>query len=318
MQKKILFFGAGVLGSLYAARISDAGHEVSILARGRRLQEIHSQGIVLEHAFSGKRSVSQVEVVNQLGASDRYDYIIVLVRNNQIRDALALVSENLRTPNVMVMVNNPSGYGDWAGAVGKDRLMVGFAGAGGTIENGVVKYALAPKFFQPTTLAELDGRATTRLQEIVHIFRQAGFPTTTCANMDAWQKTHVAWVSPLANAIYLAEQDGLPLSSSRPLLGLTVDAIREGYRVLASLGVPVTPPMLKFWQVLPKFLLVESLVAWTKTRHFNTLILRHSLAARDEMNQVAKEFHLLSTSSGVSTRALDLLNSPTGNGRAIF
>ncbi|NMF85480.1 2-dehydropantoate 2-reductase N-terminal domain-containing protein [Nodosilinea sp. P-1105] len=33
---KILGFGAGVLGSLYAARLQEAGHEVALLALGQR------------------------------------------------------------------------------------------------------------------------------------------------------------------------------------------------------------------------------------------------------------------------------------------
>ncbi len=36
---KILFYGAGVLGSLYAARLQESGQEVSILARGQRLAQ---------------------------------------------------------------------------------------------------------------------------------------------------------------------------------------------------------------------------------------------------------------------------------------
>jgi 2-dehydropantoate 2-reductase len=304
---KLLFFGAGVLGSLYAARLAETGHQVSILARGRRLHEIREQDIVLEHAFSGKKSIVSVNVVEKLNPSDHYDYIIVLVRKNQVKDVLEVIGKNNSTPNILVMVNNPSGYSQWADAIGNQRLMVGFAGAGGTLENGVVKYALAPGFFQPTTLAELNGRESTRLNEIVSIFSQAGFPTTTSSNMDAWQKTHVAWVSPLANAIYLAQKEGVPLGTSRKILGLTVDAIRESYRVLEELDVPVTPSMLKFWQILPKFLLVEILVAWTKTQHFQILILRHSLAARDEMIQIADEFATLAYSTGIPVRALDSL-----------
>ena len=37
---KILVYGAGTIGSLYAAKLKDAGHDVTILARGRRLHEI--------------------------------------------------------------------------------------------------------------------------------------------------------------------------------------------------------------------------------------------------------------------------------------
>lgn len=307
MPEKILVFGAGVLGSLYAASLKEAGHDVHIVARGRRLQEIRLHGIILQHAFSGKRTVVRLPALEKLSPSDKYDYIIVLVRKNQVDDALAVVGDNKNTPNILVMVNNPSGYRSWVNALGQERLLLGFAGAGGAIDNGVVTYALAPRFFQPTTLAELDGRETARLKTMARILRQAGFPVAICSNMDAWQKTHVAWVSPLAQAIYQAEKAGVSLSASKPLLNLTVEAIRESFDVLEELGIPITPRMLMFWKRLPKFVLVESLAIWTRTKHFETLALRHSLAARDEMSLLADEFSMLAQVAQQPTPALEQL-----------
>mgnify|MGYP001374583466 FL=1 len=55
---KILVYGAGVLGSLYAARLKESGQDVTVLARGKRFDEIEGQGIVLEHALKGTRSVT--------------------------------------------------------------------------------------------------------------------------------------------------------------------------------------------------------------------------------------------------------------------
>ena len=37
---KILFLGAGVLGSLYAARLKQSGQDVTLLARNTRLKDI--------------------------------------------------------------------------------------------------------------------------------------------------------------------------------------------------------------------------------------------------------------------------------------
>jgi 2-dehydropantoate 2-reductase len=53
---KILVYGAGVLGSLYAARLADSGNDVTILARGQRLIDIRANGIVLDGYHSRLRS----------------------------------------------------------------------------------------------------------------------------------------------------------------------------------------------------------------------------------------------------------------------
>lgn len=39
-KMKVLFFGAGVLGSLYAAKLHEAGTNVTLVARGSRYEEL--------------------------------------------------------------------------------------------------------------------------------------------------------------------------------------------------------------------------------------------------------------------------------------
>lgn len=62
-----------------------------------------------------------------------------------------------------------------------------------------------------------------------------------CSNMDAWLKTHVAEISPTANALYMAGVDAGRLAHTRDALVLMLRAIREGYRVLGAHGIPITP-----------------------------------------------------------------------------
>ena len=43
---KILIYGAGVIGSLYAALLSEAGYNVSVYARGKRLESLRNNGLL--------------------------------------------------------------------------------------------------------------------------------------------------------------------------------------------------------------------------------------------------------------------------------
>ena len=121
-MNKVLFFGAGVLGSLYAARLKQSGQDVTLLARNTRLKDIKDNGIVLEHALSGKWEVVEVPVVEHLQENDAYDLIVVLVRKNQVASVLPILASHKATPNILFMVNNPSGYADWANAVGSEPM----------------------------------------------------------------------------------------------------------------------------------------------------------------------------------------------------
>jgi len=305
---KILVYGAGVLGSLYAARFYQCGYDVTLLARGKRYDEINAQGVILEGALSGERTISRVPVCQALEADDRYELIIVLVRGDQVVELLPVLAANQNSKAILFMVNNPNGYEEWIKAVGKERLLLGFAGAGGTRKNGVVSYHVVSPLLQPTTLAELDGRKTERIKAVARIFKNAGFATAICSNMEAWQKTHVGWVSPVANAILAAGGDGKALSQWPELLKLLVDAIHESFAVLHQLGVPITPGKLKIITLIPKVLTCYIFKLWSRTQHFDTIAIRHTLAAYAEMKLLSDVFQTIARSTRVPTPALDHLH----------
>jgi 2-dehydropantoate 2-reductase len=305
---KILIYGAGVLGSLYAARLYQSGYDVTLLARGKRFDEVDEQGILLEAALTGERTVSRVPVVRMLNPDDAYDLIIVLVRGDQVAELLPVLAANRSSKAILFMVNNPIGYGEWIKAVGKERLLLGFAGAGGTRKDGVVSYHVVSPLLQPTTLAELDGSKTERIKAIAKVFKNAGFATAICSNMEAWQKTHVGWVSPVANAILAAGGDGKALSQRPDLLKLLVDAIHESFDVLRQLDVPITPSKLKIITSLPKGLTRYIFKVWSRTQHFDTIATRHTMAAYAEMKLLSDEFQTIARSAHTPTPALDQLH----------
>lgn len=305
----ILIFGAGVLGSLYGARLKQAGQEVTILARGERFSQISREGIVLEHALTGKREIVSVPVVDKVDADDRYDLIVVLVRKNQLPSALPSLSATRRTTRILVMVNNASGYDSLIAALGKERVLLGFAGAGGVLKGNVVRYAVVSSLLQATTFSELGGSKSPELMRIMRHFHEAGFPVAFSRNMDAWQKTHVAWVSPVANAIYMVEGDPDKLAGSSEVARLLVRAVREGYEVLRRLEVPITPRKLHVWSLVPETVLVWVIRWWASTEQFKTVIVAHAMNAADEMRQLADEFRLLAEAASMETPAIGKLRS---------
>ncbi len=305
---KILVYGAGVLGSLYAARLYQCGYDVTLLARGKRYEEIVLNGVILEGAISGERTVNRMPVCQTLEPDDCYDLIIVLVRGDQVTDLLPTLAANRNSKAILFMVNNPNGYADWIKAVGEERLLLGFAGAGGTRKDGVVRYHIVSPVLQPTTLAELDGSKSERIKDVARIFRNAGFATAISRNIEAWQKTHVAWVSPVANAILAAGGDGKVLSQRSDLLRLLVDAIHESFAVLRQLGVPIIPGKLKIITLMPKALTRTIFKLWSKTQHFDTIAVRHTLAAYSEIRLLSDELQAIARSTRNPTPALDRLH----------
>ena len=126
-------------------------------------------------------------------------------------------------------------------------------------------------------------------------------------NMDAWLKTHVAEVSPVANALYMTGGDNYRLANNREGLVLMVRAIREGYQVLRALGVPIMPANHKVFNWIPESILVGLMRRQLNTKAAEIQIVGHANAARDEMQQIANEFMALARTTSVPTPALDHL-----------
>jgi 2-dehydropantoate 2-reductase len=76
---KILFYGAGVIGSIFAGMIARKGYDVTVLARGKRLPEVSNNGLILVNALNGKRINVHVKTTETLNENDLFDYVIVVV-----------------------------------------------------------------------------------------------------------------------------------------------------------------------------------------------------------------------------------------------
>lgn len=304
---KILVYGAGVLGSLYAAGLQEAGHDVTILARGQRLVDLHQFGLVLEAESTGFRRSVDVGIIYQLLPEDAFDFVLVVVRKNQLPSVLPALAANRNTPNVLFLLNNAAGPQALIDSLGAERVLLGFPGAGGARAGHVIRYSLVSAGVQPTTIGELNGQVTPRLQAIAHALGSAGFPVAISPNMDAWLKTHVAIVSPIANALYMVGGDNYRLAHTRDGLVILARAMREGLRVLQALHIPIQPPKLRLLQWIPEPLMVVLLRRILDTQRAELVMARHANAARDEMQTLADEFNTLVKSSGISTPNIDRL-----------
>jgi 2-dehydropantoate 2-reductase len=303
---RILVYGAGVIGTLYAARLQEAKHQVTVLARGSRLADIQRDGLVLEDFISGMRSTSSIAVTGRFGAEDTYDVVLVAVRWDQLPSVMPDLAANRNIPTTLFMLNNPLGSAALVDALGPDRVMLGFPGAGGRLDGQVVRYAMIAQ--QPTTLGEPCGKLTSRLGALAETFRAAGFNTRIDSDMEAWLACHAFFVTSVCGAIYLAGAHCEQLGNNRAVLELMVNGVREGFQAVRALGRPVHPKSLKvLFTWLPRRFAVYY---W---RHFFSrpmaefVFAQHARHAYGEMRALAGECRLLLQKSGIVFSALNHL-----------
>lgn len=207
---KLLVYGAGVLGSLFSARMHEAGYDVSLLARGERLAALRRHGVQLAEADSPAVRRVPVPVVEHPAGG--YDLIAVFVRTHQV-DAVLESLAGLEG-DVLFLHSWAAGAQPLGAVIGHERVLLGFPTAGGTMDGDVVRYR-ATNFMTRRVampIGEPDGRATPRLERIVEAFRTAGINAKPERRMDAWLKTHAAFAVPLGQAVQAA---GGPVAGQR-------------------------------------------------------------------------------------------------------
>lgn len=302
---RILVIGAGVNGSICAAGLYKAGFDVTVLARGKRYEELLGQGIVIEDPFKKRRTITKVPVIKSLDPEDRYEFILVIVRKNQVPELLPVLAQN-RSANIVFMINNPSGPGVYIDALGKERVLLGFVFGGGKRDGSVIRAIGAEEALGETTpFGEIDGRITPRLTRLIEILRQAGFRAKASTQISDYLATHAAFVAPLAAALIRHGCDNYALARSRDDLRLLVEGMREVIPVLRSSGFAIVPSSTGFFfGVMPKFLLVTVLRLFLPTRLAEVGAAWHCTQAPDEMHQLGIELMAMVEKSGLPAPAL--------------
>ena len=157
---RILIYGAGVIGSLYAVLFAETGYDTSIYARGKRLEFLKKNGLLYKKSQNIRRA--EATILGELSDNDAYDFILLTVRGNQLYEALAELKNN-KSNTIVTMVNSLDSYKKWEDIVGKGRILPAFPGAGGSINNdGILDAALTPRMIQPTTFAEISGNKSEK------------------------------------------------------------------------------------------------------------------------------------------------------------
>ena len=280
---RILIFGAGVIGSLYGALLAEAGYDVSVYARGRRLESLTQDGLLYKRKGMIRRA--SVNILSRLEAKDCYDLILLTVRENQLHAALEELRQNV-SPTIVTMVNSLETYDSWEAICGAGRIIPAFPGAGGGFDGNVLDAALTPRLIQPTTFGKTGGRE----KDLARVLHRARIPCQIVPDMHAWQLCHLAMVVPIADAYYEAA-DPEHAGRDAALMRKTAKQIRDNLDAIAARKIRLSPGKIQAFRLLP-----TPLVGWILGFVFQSsfgdrFMYRHSMKAPDEMHRLHEQFY---------------------------
>jgi len=313
MKKKILIYGVGPFGSLFAERLAEAGHSVFLLDHGERLQELKTHGIVIENTETGVRTVTHLPIVESLDEEDYYDLVIVPVRKNQVSSILPVLAANKNVPTFLFMMNNAAGQQEFIDALGKERVMAGFPLPGGYKKGHVMHMMpVEKKNTMILPIGEVDGSVSTRTREVAKILSSMrGYQAEIRKDIDAWLKTQVAFLIPtLVPAFYACNTDPEHFAATRDAQVLMKRALHESLQAMKNAGIPITPPAFEMMDRIPEPLFVLALGKMATTPIFGNAV-EHFKDSADEIEYLTDEFYTMIQPGNTPTPTVDQLTEYT-------
>lgn len=98
---KIAVLGAGGIGGYIGGRLADAGHDVTLMARGSHLKAINENGLKIESPLGGAH-LKDIKAVDQIDKIGKVDLILVTVKLPDL-DELAQKIPLLLTPTTRIV-----------------------------------------------------------------------------------------------------------------------------------------------------------------------------------------------------------------------
>ena len=185
---KIAIVGCGAMGSVYAALLADAGHEVWAIDSWKdHVEAMCTKGLRLEGA-SGDRTV-KVNATSNAADAGPCDLAILATKAMHVEAAAKSMQPLLGKDTVVLSIQNGLGGPDAAARVlGRERVMVGVVGGFGASMKGPGH--AHHNGWELVRLGELSGPVSPRLRKVEEVWKSGGFRVKCFDDIDqlVWEK----------------------------------------------------------------------------------------------------------------------------------
>ena len=232
---KVVIFGAGALGSLYAAYLARDGHNVSLVARGERALALAGHGI----AVTGTQDfTARCDIVTEPQRLRSCDLLILATKTYDTAGALHSLRE-LKATTAFSVQNGVQKNEALVQAFGTSTVVGAISMMGGEVlpaqgdEPGAVRYTRAGM----TTIGEIAGGGSPRVDDVVGAMNRAGLNVQASERITSveWSK-FVSWSGASALAV-LTRQPTWRILLDPDAAVLATRVMRETAAVAQHLGI---------------------------------------------------------------------------------
>lgn len=108
---KYLVIGAGGTGGSIGAYMTEAGKDVTLIARGEHLKKIQQQGLRMETTAKGDYTVYPIQVRDMEHYEEQPDVIFVCVKGYSLQDVVPFIRKVAKESTIVVPILNIYGTG---------------------------------------------------------------------------------------------------------------------------------------------------------------------------------------------------------------
>jgi 2-dehydropantoate 2-reductase len=244
---KIAVIGAGAMGSLFGALLSEAGQEVSLLdIRRDHVDAVNADGLVVEK--EGVRRRVRIRATRDADGIGPTDLCIVFVKSTHTAEAAPTVAR-LAGPSARVLtLQNGMGNAEaLAEALDPARIIAGTTSHGATfLGAGAIRHAGSGE----TVIGPWSGQGMAGAEAVAEVFDQACIATRVVAQVRSvmWAKLFInVGINAITALTGIKNGQLLDLEQTRQL---SRDAVEEAIAVAAAQGIAIEgDPVEKVFQV---------------------------------------------------------------------
>jgi 2-dehydropantoate 2-reductase len=234
-MKVAVLGGTGAMGGIFGAYLARGGADVTLIDVSRpAIEAVNSNGLIVEQK-DGSKPVFRLPATDDPASVGHVDLVMVFVKGYHTETAINAARPMIGPDTVVLTLQN--GWGNAqriGGIVGIERVLVGLTyNSGSLIGPGHVKHTAVGM----TSLGELTGRITPRLQAIEAAMRAGGLDITLSETIveEIWKKLALNCAALPPSALLRCSAGELVATEShRAIIG---DILREVAAVARAQGI---------------------------------------------------------------------------------
>ena len=227
---KVAIIGTGAMGSIYAALLAEAGHDVwAVDAWQAHVDAINTAGLRVAGA-SSDRTITTIHATTDIAQVGDCDLYIIATKVGQVSAAARAVAKIIRPEALVLTIQNGLGAGERiAEHISIKNVLLGVAeGFGASMKGPGHAHHNAMKLVR---VGEINGGLTQRLQKLEKKLQMAGLQTKAFENI-----TQLIWEKFLCNVTFSApctvfEKTVGGLMSDADQWQIALGAMQEAYQI---------------------------------------------------------------------------------------